>query len=81
MKTLVTRLKNKGKDAEEVGEIADEMAQKLIVLLQSDKTTGESKGVVRYAFDGTPDQIAEWEKPITLQDVETLKRMNISFNI
>ncbi len=39
LKTLVKRSKTEGN--EEISEVADEMAQKLIVLLQSDKTTGE----------------------------------------
>lgn len=50
LKGLATRSKKKGKETEEISEITDEMALNLIDLLQSDKTTGESKSGTRYSF-------------------------------
>ena len=56
----VTNLK-KDKDVNrEVVEIAEEMAQKLIVLLQSDKTTGESKSGVKYDLGVTQKDINDY---------------------
>jgi hypothetical protein len=37
------------------------------------ENVGESKSETRYALDGTLEQIADWEKPITLHDVEVLR--------
>lgn len=54
LKTLVKRSKTEGN--EEISEVADEMAHKLIVLLQSDKTTGESKSGVKYSVAGTENE-------------------------
>ena len=69
----VTNLK-KNKDVNsEVVEIAEEMAFRVSVLAQGTKAEEESTGETKYAFDGTPEQIAEWEKPITLKDVEVLR--------
>ena len=49
LKGLATRSKKKGKETEEISEITDEMAHNLIALLQSDKTTGESKSGTKYS--------------------------------
>lgn len=59
-------------EAKAAAAIADEYSVKVGLLLQL-PTVRESDGGTKYAFDGTPEQIADWEKPITLQDVEILR--------
>ena len=71
----VKRLRDKSPDKVEKYEAlmaAEEMTQVFSSLLVM---PGESGGVegAKYSFDGTPEQIAKWEKPITLQDVEALR--------
>ena len=59
---------------------ADEEAERITgeIMLRMDRALAgadvkESDGGKKYDADYSPEQIAEWEKPITLQDVETLR--------
>lgn len=65
----VTRLKKNGKDTEEVSEIADEMAHRLIVLLQTKETTGESNDSKKYSFAGEKAKTADKMKLATAKEM------------
>ena len=72
----VKALKGKEDVDPEAVQLAEDMALRVTVLLQETDTVGESNGETKYTFDGTPEQIAEWKKPITEKDVKVLRTIS-----
>ena len=55
--------------------VAEEYSQRINVLLQMPTAKEEVIGEMKYDLGGTPEQIAEWEKLITIKDVEVTEVM------
>ena len=72
LRAMVKELKSKDKENNELADIIMPTIKSMDRLLQMENA-GESKSGTKYALDVTPEQIAEWEKPITLHDVEVLR--------
>ena len=75
LRSMVKELKSKGEENNELADIIMPTIRSMDRMLQSENA-GESKSGKRYALDGTPDRIAEWEKPITVNDVSPLWQMS-----